>query len=180
MDAATNEATAARAKTAPAARQRVPITRMIPMNASGRITKTWTSSDTDHRCWTGDGSVSTLANPSPPNANRQLSTWAAAATTSPLNPGPAPTRSATCSTTTAASTSASRGNTRRARRSQNRPSDTRPSCDHSASSSVVTRKPDRVKKLEMPRKPPLTRSYPWWKARIASSATARSPSKPPT
>ena len=32
----------------------------------------------------------------------------------------------------------------------------------------------------MPRNPPLTRSYPWWKARIASSATARSPSKPGT
>ena len=180
MDAATNEATAARAKAAPAARQRCPTTRMIPMNASGRSTKTWTRSETDQRCWTGDGSMRTLAKPSPPKANRQLSTWAAAATTSPRNPGPAPTRSATCSATTAASTNASSGNRRRARRSQNRPTDTRPSCDHSARSRVVTRKPESVKKLEMPRKPPLTRSYPWWKARIASSANARSPSKPAT
>ena len=69
---------------------------------------------------------------------------------------------------------------RRARRSQNRPAPACRSATTRPARSVVTRKPESVKKLEMPRKPPLAISYPWWKARIASSATARSPSNPAT
>ncbi len=69
---------------------------------------------------------------------------------------------------------------RRARFSHSRPTARRPSWAHSASARVARRKPESVKKLEMPRKPPRATSKPWWKARTASRATARSPSKPPT
>ena len=178
--AAAKLAAASRAKPPPAARQRARVSFMSPMKINGRTTVSCTSIDRVHKCWTGEGSVSTRAKPAPSSTYRQLRTCPSAARTSPRYPGPAPTRRVTCSATTAATVRKSGGRMRRARCSQNRPSERRPFCAHSARQMVATRKPDRVKKLDRPRKPPRARSNPWWNASTASSATARRPSNAAT
>jgi hypothetical protein len=52
----------------------------------------------------------------------------------------------------------------------------RRSLPHSRRSRLVIRKPDRVKKIDTPRKPPLAHENPPWKHSTATTASPRSPS----
>ena len=72
------------------------------------------------------------------------------------------------------------GSSRRARADQKRRSEIRPFWWFSTRSSEVMRKPDSVKNVETPRKPPFAQPNPPWYSRTAISETARRPSSAPT
>jgi hypothetical protein len=72
----------------------------------------------------------------------------------------------------------SAGSNRRARRAQNAPSRIVRVARHSETSSEVMRKPDKTKNVSTPMKPPVATARPPWNIMTATTAKARTPSRP--